>query len=208
MGKAKTMGQITAERLRAERTRQGLTQQDLADRLNSLGQTVDRTTIAKIEKGGSRANNLGLQEAFAIAAALSVPPAVLFFGLGFEDRVTIAPGMTVHPDLAAKWLEGLEGPATSRRFAWKPGEWREAALPVFLYHNLRAAQTDVQAAWARLRAAEYAGTKQEQREARRAEVESLRTLSEALKAMKKHGVRAPKMHPETAAKLRQLGLEP
>lgn len=204
---AKRMGEIIAEQLKIERARQGrLTQEQLADRMTELGHPMDRTTVVKIEAGKHRARNIGLEEAFGLAAALSVPPAVLFFGLGTESRVSILPKMVVHPDLASKWLEGLDGPATSGRLSWKPGEWRRAAGPVFLYRDLRKAQEEMHRADSRSRQAEYAGTKEEQRQARSLELKALKELAEVIKTMNRYEVQVPAM-PEWTAKIKQLGIE-
>jgi transcriptional regulator with XRE-family HTH domain len=203
---AKPMGKILAERVKAERKRQGLTQQELVDRLGELGYPMNRVTLLNIEKGGDRARNVTLEEAFGLAAALSVPPSVLFLGLGVEAKVMVLPKMVVHPDLASKWLEGLENPATTGRYSWKLAEWKRAAMPVFLYHALRKAQDRMHQADTRVHQAEYAGTEEELRQARSLEVKALEELAEVIKSMNDRGVQVPAM-PEWIAKIKQLGLK-
>jgi transcriptional regulator with XRE-family HTH domain len=203
---AKPMGKILAERVRAERKRQGLTQQALIDRLAELGYQMSRPTLVDIEKGERRARGVTLEEAFGLAAALSVPPSVLFLGLGVESRVQVLPKMVVHPDLASKWLEGLEEPAITGRYSWKGAEWRRAAVPVFLYHALRKAQARMHQADSRVHAAEFAGTKDEIRQARSLQLKALQDLAEAVKAMNDRGVPFPAM-PEWEAKMKQLGIK-
>lgn len=203
---AKTMGKILAERVRAERKRQGLNQQDLVDRLAELGHPMSRTTLVEIEKGVKRARGTTLEQAFGLAAALSVPPSVLFLGLGTEALVEVLPKMVVHPDLASKWLEGLENPATTGRFSWKLAEWKRAARPVFLYHALREKQDRMHRADSRVHQTEYGGTEDEIRQARSLQVEALKELAEVIKAMKDRDVQVPAM-PEWEAMMKQLGLE-
>ena len=205
--KAKAMGEILAERIVEERKHQGLSQQALVDRMAELGYPMNRITLSKIERGSTRARNVGLEEAFGLAAALSVPPTVLFLGLGYEDRVSVLPKMVVHPHLAAKWFRGLESPATSDRWAWKLHEWYRAAAPVRAYDALEVAQERMHQAWDRIRRAEYAGTQEEQRRARELEVKALKELVRILRKMKQGNVRAPRMPAEWRARMKQLGLE-
>lgn len=205
--KAKAMGEILAERIVDERTHQGLSQQALVDRLAELGYPMNRVTLAKIEAGGTRARNIGLEEAFGLAAALSVPPSVLFLGLGYEDRVSVLPKMIVHPHLAAKWLRGSQAPADTERFAWKQVEWYRAAGPVRAYDDLELAQNRMHQAWHRTRRAEFVGTEEEQRKARELEAQALEQLAGILKKMKAGNIRTPKMPAEWRARMKQLGLE-
>ncbi|MBN2575179.1 MAG: helix-turn-helix transcriptional regulator [Deltaproteobacteria bacterium] len=57
-------------RVRAERARQGVSQEDLADRAG-----IHRTYLGGVERGE---RNIGLLNVLRIARALGVPPSVLF----------------------------------------------------------------------------------------------------------------------------------
>jgi transcriptional regulator with XRE-family HTH domain len=95
--------QVFAQRVREIRTRRGWTQQKLAERLSELGLPTDRTTVLKIEKGETtRARNVSLREALAIAAALEVAPVHLIAPL--EDDVLVA--VTDEHVITAKHLRG------------------------------------------------------------------------------------------------------
>lgn len=58
------------QRVRQLRQAQGLSQEDLADKAG-----IHRTYISDVERG---ARNLGLDNVFALARALEVPPSRLF----------------------------------------------------------------------------------------------------------------------------------
>jgi transcriptional regulator with XRE-family HTH domain len=203
--KALSPGQILAKQLKAARTRQGMNQQDVADLMARYGHPINRVTLAKIEAGSTRARNVSLEEAIALAAVLSVPPEVFFFGLGSEDRVAVTPKMTVHPGLARKWLRGSESPATSERFAHRPKEWGEAAGPVRLYDALEAAQGETHRAHDQLRRAEFAGDETRVQKARAAYAVALDGLAAVLDKMERAEVNAPEM-PEYVKDMAALGI--
>jgi transcriptional regulator with XRE-family HTH domain len=104
--RATSAGEILARRLREVRVRQGWTQQQLADRLWDSGVHLDRTTITKIERGGTRARNTSIEEALAIAAALGVSPSVLLFPLAEDELVRITPKRIVTAKEGRRWLRG------------------------------------------------------------------------------------------------------
>jgi transcriptional regulator with XRE-family HTH domain len=203
--KALSPGQIVAKQIRAARSRQGLSQEAVADLMKKYGHPIDRVTLAKIEAGGTRARNIKLEEALALAAVLSVPPAVFFLGLGTEERVAITPEMTVHPGLAAKWLRGAQEPATSERFSHRRREWMEAARPVFLHDKLEEAQGEALNAYNALQRAEYAGEESLVQRARARYADALRDLGKVLDEMDVSGFNWPKM-PEYEKDMAALGI--
>lgn len=103
-----TPGQVFARRVQAARKRLGWTQQQLAERVTELGVPMHRLTVAKIEKGGQRAENVALREMFGLALALSVAPVHLLVPLEDEASVDIAPA-TFGPQpapLVRSWIRG------------------------------------------------------------------------------------------------------
>ena len=99
----RTAGQWAAYLLRTVRKRRGWTQQDLAERLGDNGVPMDRTTIAKIEQGGSRATNLSLEDLLAFAVALGVNPVELF--VPREESEALEVGKTSVASVEARrWL--------------------------------------------------------------------------------------------------------
>lgn len=102
-----TAGEAFAERLKQVRQRHGLTQAQLADRLRELGYPIDRVTLSKIERGGERAKNVKLEEAFAIAYALDVSPKHLIAPYSMESRVSVVPAKRpLGPEDAREWVAG------------------------------------------------------------------------------------------------------
>lgn len=211
---AKSPTQILREQMSRIRESRGISQQELADRLAELG--VDslntRDKIVKIERlketGGEKPRRVTLDEALAIAAALSVPPSQLFLGLGVEERVALTPKMAIHPDLAARFLEGDGPPATSRQFAYRLREWHANAAPVRIYRALHQAQENLAEASEGVRAAEYANDDKHIVTARAREAKCLRELADVLQVMHRDKVEgAPKLHDNTIEKMQQLGIE-
>lgn len=101
----KTLRETTTERIRELRKQRGMTQQGLADRLRHLGAILDRTSIAKIEKG---TRELTLLEAFQVAWALDVAPVHLFVPTDSPDEeISIGPNMTADPAALRGWIRGV-----------------------------------------------------------------------------------------------------
>jgi transcriptional regulator with XRE-family HTH domain len=96
---------IVGRQLRELRESRRMTQQQLVDKLSEMG--VDpkpaRATIARTELGE---RNIGLDEAFALAAALDVSPARLMLPAHEAVRVAITPNLDVSARDARMWLRG------------------------------------------------------------------------------------------------------
>jgi len=101
-----TPGQVLAHRVREARKRRDWTQQQLADRLRELGFPTHRLTIAKIEKGGTRAENAPLREVLALAAALDVAPVHLLVPLEDEAMVAVTPELFSQARHVRAWIRG------------------------------------------------------------------------------------------------------
>jgi transcriptional regulator with XRE-family HTH domain len=125
------VGQVFAARLREARNARGWTQQELANAMEALGAPMDRTTIAKLEKGQRQAR---VEELVALAAALDVSPLYLILPLRIDTTVRLTPKLTVEAIEALKWArgEGPLDPANERTYrfqaptapwvTWTPGE--------------------------------------------------------------------------------------
>jgi transcriptional regulator with XRE-family HTH domain len=95
--------EIVARRVREARNRRGWTQAELADRLTELGHPTNQPTVARLESG-KRA--VPIEELFALAAALEVPPVHLLTPLDDDAQVAVTPNTSVPAPLARAWLRG------------------------------------------------------------------------------------------------------
>lgn len=119
--------QVFGSHVRDVRIRKGWTsQQHLADRLGELGHGIDRSAIARLERG---TRGVPLDEAFAIAAALEVSPLSLMLPREPGQPVAVAPGLTVTSAEAREWARGDDPlPGQDRQFFEQesPEFWVEA----------------------------------------------------------------------------------
>lgn len=154
--RAKTVGQVVAGRVTRYRRERGWSQQRLADEMSELGYPINRVTLAKLESGVSResrtrAENVPLREVLVLAAALNVPPVLLFIPLGEDDLVELTPNSVVHPHVALEWVIG-EGPFARRNkqgrtIAHIEEGWNDRAAPVMMWHELRRLNADLDHRW-------------------------------------------------------------
>lgn len=124
-----------------------LTVQGLADRCTDLGLQLDRSVIAKLEKGLRQTITIG--EILVLARALDVPPVLLVFPIGHDAEVEVLPDQVVSTWDAAKWFAGDEplilrdekgDPATlgaDELAAWNGGV---SPVPLFREHDRLLAQ--------------------------------------------------------------------
>ncbi|MEV4888980.1 hypothetical protein AB0K48_06295 [Nonomuraea sp. NPDC055795] len=88
----------------------GITVQALADRCRDLHLPLDRSVLAKLEKGLRQ--SVSVAEVLVLAEALNVAPVCLIFPLERgAEAVEVLPGRHVYPWAAAKWLSGEGLPA-------------------------------------------------------------------------------------------------
>ena len=110
-----TIGEVFAKRLRDVREQKQLTQEQLSELLAGLGVSIHRATVAKIENGGTRAENISVRDLLAFAAALNVAPVHLI--VPFEDevlvdgerksvRLAITPRVSAFTSQARGWIRG------------------------------------------------------------------------------------------------------
>jgi transcriptional regulator with XRE-family HTH domain len=98
-----TLRETTIHRIRELRQARGMTQQDLAERLARWGVRIDRTAVAKIEKGR---RELTLSEAFMFAVALSVAPVHLFVPTDDDEPIMLTPDVGAPPEHVRAWIRG------------------------------------------------------------------------------------------------------
>ena len=75
----KSAGQVFGDRLGEVLAKRRITKKELADRLAGLDHKLHRVVLGQIEQGGTRARNVSLEDVFAIAYGLGVPPVQLMF---------------------------------------------------------------------------------------------------------------------------------
>lgn len=145
--RARAMHEVLAERVREYRRRRGWSQQDLANEMAKLGYRINRVTLAKLEAGGTRAENASLLEVLVVAAALDVPPPLLLLPLGDDVDVHLTPAVRLDPALAYLWWCGEESFArrddAGHAVAKNPEAWFGAAEPIRLYRELLRLQEEV-----------------------------------------------------------------
>lgn len=104
---AKRVGRRVAHyraQMPGEKEKPGITAQALADRCTSLGMPMDRTVIAKLEKGTRQTITIG--EVIVLSRALRVPPVALLFDLGGQGETEVLPGTSTDTWDALKWFTG------------------------------------------------------------------------------------------------------
>jgi transcriptional regulator with XRE-family HTH domain len=101
-----TPGEVFARRIREVRSRRGLSQQTVVERLRALGiEKMDQTIVSRIESGARRVT---LDEALALALALDVSPVSLYLPHGEEERVRLTPGRVEDAETAWAWATARE----------------------------------------------------------------------------------------------------
>lgn len=126
---AKQVGQAVAHYRAHARDPSGkrVTAQTLADRCAGLGLPLDRTVIAKLEKGTRQTITVG--ELLVLARALEIPPVLLLFPLGREETTEVLPGQDADTWKALKWFTGEDSRLSSADLA------HQDTQPVELYRK-------------------------------------------------------------------------
>lgn len=190
--KTKTVTDVLAERVRRYRERAGLRQEDLTLRTAELGHPVNRTSVAKLEAGGTRAANATLVDVLVLAVALDVPPPLLVLPLGEAEQVAITPELVAHPHLAFEWWAGQE------TFVGNRSAWHTNAAPLRMFEGLRARQDAARAAWVQAEAPGAGPAEQRQLDV------AFSALASWLDAMRSSGLRVPEVPPEWQARMAEL----
>ncbi|MFA9272557.1 MAG: helix-turn-helix domain-containing protein [Baekduiaceae bacterium] len=103
---AQPFGLVFAQRMRQVRKAQGMTQTALAARLAQLGRPISRSVLHKIEGDGTRARNVSLEDAAAIAAALNTSPLNLMTPDSNQAYVQVTPTAVETGAKVRTWLRG------------------------------------------------------------------------------------------------------
>jgi transcriptional regulator with XRE-family HTH domain len=194
-----SIGDVLAKKVRQYRKAQGLHQEDLAERTTELGLPMNRVTVAKIEAGGTRADNASLTEVLVLAAALDVPPPLLFLPLGDTEDMAIGTE-TVHPHLVLDWLAGDTSFVMGSRRVRNQTAWYRNAQPLFLFRQLRELQNAVHRAWPQ------EGLAPVPHRSRELADEALARLAEHRGYMRQAGLSVPEMADEWQKRMAELGL--
>jgi len=99
------VSEVVGRQVKAVRESLRLSQGDLAERLRGLDVRIDQATIARLETGSRR---ISVDDAFALAAALSVNPLFLFAASFTREPVPVTPTIEAGPQLMLHWFRGEE----------------------------------------------------------------------------------------------------
>lgn len=208
-----TPSDLVGSAVRRYRDLHGWTAQQLADECAEAGAPgITAAVLANIETGrrakdGQRRRDVTVDEWLVLARALSVPPVLLLLPIGQQDEVKLVPGVSIHPDLARKWVVGEEPAVDSqRRTVGDVGFWQRQATPTRLYGQLNTAQEEMHRAESDVRAAERIGRPEGVAVARERHVAALRRLSDALDAMAVAEISAPALPGAWLDEMAELGL--
>jgi transcriptional regulator with XRE-family HTH domain len=212
MVKSRRASEILAAQLPVWRERRnGLSAQQLADRIADLGGKLGRVAISEIENGR---RGVSLDEALLLAAALNVPPPILFFPLGTGEHVAITPTSVIHPDFASRWLAGVQPLAATDRSAmglveWGRAndEWNAAGKPLRLYDDHREAFRKAQEADNHVRRARAVKDPDGERKARYRFIDRLQELVDVRDKMRAEDMSPPWLEPRWSSELQKLGEE-
>ena len=174
----------------------GITAQALADRCAELGHPLDRTVIAKLEKGLRQ--SLTVADLFVLARALDVPPIALICPVDQEGTVEILPGQKVSTYDAMTWFTG------ERRFPGESGPADEpddpAMIRAYRAHGQALAdwsKASEQFAWWTGRIAKDGATAKAFADAAYSEsAEAEHNLRQARRTLRRAGVRLPALPAE------------
>lgn len=197
MAKVPSVGEVLGRNVRSYRKKLDWTQQDLATETAKLGHPINRVSLVKLEAGGTRATNVSLVDTMVLAAALNVPPPLLFLPLGEEELVAITPNVKVHPHLVLDWITGEAPFVYSNRRARDLKTWDEHSTPMWLFQELRQHQEDVSEAYSR-RSVEEDRIGEERIDG------ALRQLDQHLLYMERQGLRVPEMPPDWKVRMEKL----
>jgi transcriptional regulator with XRE-family HTH domain len=101
---SRTLDRSLQRRVRTLREHQGLSQQDLADRLKELGMAMDRSAIARLEQGR---RGISVPEMLFLALALNVAPVHLLVNPDSDEPIAVIPDGLPHPPAEIRaWIRG------------------------------------------------------------------------------------------------------
>ncbi|WP_432982138.1 helix-turn-helix domain-containing protein [Dactylosporangium sp. CA-233914] len=186
-----------ADQIKFWRTDRGLSAQQLSDRSAELGYRVPRNIIANIESG--RRSAVMVHELLILAMALNIPPILLVYPLGRQERVEVVPGYEAPTWSAFRWFAAskrptgpLLGGSVDEGGVTEPLiEWEKAHLVVQVYrrhdslvNRYRFTRDDTMNELRRL--AEPSERMPDERETRRITDRVARDLAKAAEALRVH----------------------
>lgn len=190
---------VLADRVRELRTRAGLSQAELAERMTEHGIPWKRATVVNLEKRGSESRKRGsmagrdavtLQEWLTLATVLKVTPAALLTDPVSGTPVPIAKGVELDPWTASMWLTGQETLTETPG----PEELRSmAALTVI--RRLRVAIANYE----RNRKAEYTDDDAGRRAKEDAERRGLQSIKGIIEEFRRAGISMPPLSDQVRA---------
>lgn len=132
----RTTSQIVASEIRHWRTRRAFSAAQLAERVNALGVDMNRAIVANIEH--NRRERITVEEVYAFAYALGVPPVALLLPFASPERVAVTPEVTANSWEVFEWLTGVEPLDDTGT-----GVWKESTEALRFYRALREAEQGV-----------------------------------------------------------------
>lgn len=100
--------EVFAGRLREVRERQGMSQAEVAAKMDDAGFPINRATLAKIEAGGTRRDNLTVDEAMALCSVLGLAPVYALTPTGLTPEIRVTDKVTLDPIEARYWIMGTQ----------------------------------------------------------------------------------------------------
>lgn len=186
-----TLGEVIASEIIRLRKERDWSQKELAARVSELGLPMIQTTVAKIEKGETRAANLSVADLMVLAAALDTSPVALVFPVGRVETVEVTPKLRIFSGLAAKWFCAMNPLTDENRYAINPGPWKQATIGFAAYREYDLRADDLMKADGRLRQAEFVGDERRIQRAKADYVRALNDLAGIYRAMDRNGITPP-----------------
>ena len=100
---------ITGQEIKKYRQLQGLTADELAQRVTKAGLRYTRDQLINLEREKGRRTSVSVGEVLVFAAVLGVPPAFLITPVGGSQTVEYLKGRTADPWNAFRWFHGGDG---------------------------------------------------------------------------------------------------
>ena len=143
---------VGAQIRKLRQKRGGISQQQLAERIQQLGRKMSQPVIGRMEapaKGTGEARSITIADLFAVAAALDVAPAELLAASFDPQSVPIVGDIELTPRYAFDWIRGDRPlPDGDERLYWEAisDERYQANLRVRGLWNLRGVLSDYEEA--------------------------------------------------------------
>lgn len=201
------IGETVANEMRRLREARGWSQQDLADRLAEIGAPMNRVTLAKIEAGGTRAENLSIVDLLVLAAALDTSPVSLVFPVGRVELIEITPQLRIFSARASKWFCAEMALTDEQQLLINHSEWIQATSGTRAYRLRDRLSEEIREAKRQVSSAQYVGDDDQIKVAKLSHVEALRSLARLYAEMEQEGIAPPGEHRETVEAWKAIGIE-